>query len=145
MGSEMCIRDRILPCLGRTEIDIQNGKKQFVSVENSMGVVHQSRGGLKPASEHLMSEPAIVAHLAKAALPNSKTDWNWLIEDYDRIRSGIEKTIPGFENYNERVRQKGGFYLPNGAREGNFKTTTGKANFSINKPSDLQLLSLIHI
>ena len=129
----------ILPCLGRTELDEQKGKKQFVSVENSMGVVHQSRGGLKPASKHLMSEPAIVASLAKAALKNSKTDWDGLVENYDRIRDAIQNTIPGFENYNERVRQKGGFYLPNGARDGDFKTKTGKANFSMNKPSDLQL------
>ena len=129
----------ILPCLGRTEVDIQNGEKQFVSVENSMGVVHQSRGGLKPASKLLLSEPAIVANLAKAALNGSKTDWDWLVRDYDRIRNAIEKTIPGFENYNERVRQKGGFYLPNGAREGDFKTTTGKANFSVNQVSDVQL------
>lgn len=129
----------ILPCLGRTELDIQNGEKQFVTVENSMGVVHQSRGGLKPASEHLLSEPAIVAHLAKAALRDSKTDWRSLVEDYDRVRDAIEKTIPGFENYNERVRKPGGFYLPNGARDGNFKTATGKANFSINEVADHNL------
>ena len=129
----------ILPCLGRTELDIQNDKKQFVTVENSMGVVHQSRGGLKPASEHLLSEPAIVAHLANATLKNSKTDWTALVEDYDRIREAIDKTIPGFENYNERVRKPGGFYLPNGARDGNFKTSTGKANFTVNQVAEHNL------
>ena len=129
----------ILPCLGRTELDVQNNKKQFVTVENSMGVVHQSRGGLKPASEHLLSEPKIVANLAKATLKNSKTNWDALVENYDHIRDAIQNTIPGFENYNERVRKPGGFYLPNGAREGNFKTATGKANFTVNKISDVEL------
>jgi len=122
----------ILPCLGRTELDVQNDQKQFVSVENSMGIVHASRGSLTPASKHLLSEPAIVAKLAEATLKNSKTNWNHLIEDYDRIREAIQNTIPGFEDYNRRVRNDGGFYLPNGAREGNFKTTTGKANFTNN-------------
>ena len=129
----------ILPCLGRTELDVQNNKKQFVTVENSMGVVHQSRGGLKPASEHLLSEPKIVANLAKATLKNSKTNWDALVENYDHIRDAIQNTIPGFENYNERVRKPGGFYLTNGAREGNFKTATGKANFTVNKISDVEL------
>jgi len=122
----------ILPCLARTEIDTQKEGPQFVSVENSMGIVHASRGHLKPASQHLMSEPAIVAHLAKATLKNSKTDWLSLVENYDRIRDLIEKTIPGFEDFNRRVRNDGGFYLPNCAREGDFKTFSGKANFSIN-------------
>jgi molybdopterin-dependent oxidoreductase alpha subunit len=132
----------ILPCLGRTEQDMQESGDQFVSVENSTGVVHKSRGGKKPASEHLLSEPKIVAELAKATLvnmpglvPGSNThlhDWNFLVSNYDHIRNLIEKTIPGFENYNERVRKDGGFYLPNGAREGEFKTHTEKANFTIN-------------
>jgi molybdopterin-dependent oxidoreductase alpha subunit len=122
----------ILPCLGRTEIDIQKSGLQFVSVENSMGIVHSSRGSLNPASEHLLSEPAIVARLARAVL-GTRTDinWEWLIEDYDRIRDAIEKTIIGFENYNERIRQSNGFYLPNGPRERKFTTTTGKARFTV--------------
>lgn len=122
----------ILPCLGRTELDVQKSGHQFVSVENSMGIVHASRGQVQPASKHLMSEPAIIAGLAKATLKQSTTQWDWLIEDYDRIRAIIEKTIPGFDNYNTRVRNDGGFYLPNGAREGQFKTSTGKANFTVN-------------
>lgn len=123
----------ILPCLGRTELDVQESGKQFVTVENSTGVVHQSRGGKKPASDQLLSEPKIVAELAKATFGEQDTiDWNHLVSDYDHIRDLIEKTIPGFDSYNERVRRPGGFYLPNGAREGDFKTLTGKANFTIN-------------
>ncbi len=122
----------ILPCLGRTERDMQKGGLQFVSVENSMGIVHSSQGSLPPASEHLLSEPAIVAGIAKATLgARSKVDWDWLIEDYDRIRDLIERTIPGFERYNERVREKAGFYLPNGAREGVFHTSDKKAHFTV--------------
>ncbi len=122
----------ILPCLGRTEVDTQAAGDQFVSVENSTGVVHQSHGHLKPSSEHLLSEPMIVARLAEATLgAKSTVDWSGLVADYDRIREKIEQTIPGFENYNERVRQPGGFYLPNGAREGKFHTKDGKAHFTV--------------
>ncbi len=124
----------ILPCLGRTELDLQESGTQFLSVENSTGVVHQTRGSKEPASLHLMSEPKIVAELAKATLGSDSTvDWDKLVANYDYIRDVIEQTIPGFERYNERVRQSGGFYLPNGARERDFKTDTGKANFTINK------------
>ena len=133
----------ILPCLGRTEYDQQESGEQFVSVENSTGVVHKSRGGKKPVSENLLSEPKIVAELAKATLPPSfppiggiKGGWDVLASNYDTIRDLIEKTIPGFENYNERVRKDGGFYLPNGAREGEFNTLTEKANFTINALAD---------
>lgn len=130
----------ILPCLGRSEKDHQVSGEQFVSVENSMGVVHQSKGHLKPCSDHLLSEVTIVAGLAKTTLKNSKVNWVELVSNYDLIRDRIEATIPGFENYNARVRKKGGFYLPNNARENNFdNTSTGKANFSINKPSELKL------
>jgi molybdopterin-dependent oxidoreductase alpha subunit len=130
----------ILPCLGRTEKDFQGTKEQFVSVENSMGVVHQSNGTLNPCSAKLLSEPAIVAGLANATLKNSTTNWSELISNYDLIRDKIEATIPGFKDYNKRVRIKGGFYLPNNARENDFTPTkTGKANFSINKPSEIAL------
>lgn len=122
----------ILPCLGRTEIDVQKSGLQFVSVENSMGVVHSSRGSLVPASQQLFSEPVIAAKLARAVLGNrTNTNWEWLIEDYDRIRDLIEKTIAGFENYNERIRQPNGFYLPNGPRKRKFTTKTGKAHFTV--------------
>jgi molybdopterin-dependent oxidoreductase alpha subunit len=124
----------ILPCLGRTEIDEQATGRQFVSTENSMGVVQMSRGGLPPASPHLLSEPAIVARLARATLSQRSTvDWEGLVADYDRIRDCIERVIPGFEDYNRRVRAPAGFYLPNLARERQFKTDTGKANFTVHE------------
>jgi molybdopterin-dependent oxidoreductase alpha subunit len=124
----------ILPCLGRTERDAQRTGEQFVSVENSMGVVHSSRGSLEPASPHLLSEPAIVARLARATLGGrSAVDWEWLVEDYDRVRDLIGRVVPGFEDYNRRVREPGGFYLPNLAREGVFKTSTGRANFTVHE------------
>jgi molybdopterin-dependent oxidoreductase alpha subunit len=130
----------ILPCLGRSEEDVQTSGMQFITVENSMGIVHQSRGHLKPHSDLLLSEPAIVVGLANATLKNTKTDWTGFASNYDLIRSKIEATIPGFKNYNERVRIKGGFYLPNNARENNYASTaSGKANFTVNEPSDLKL------
>ncbi len=122
----------ILPCLGRTDLDRSGGEEQFVSVENSMGVVHASRGKLSPVSGDLLSEPAIVCRLAKAVLcEHSGIDWDLYAGQYDAIRSAIERTIPGFADYNQRVREKGGFYLPNGARDGKFKTTNGKAQFHL--------------
>ena len=122
----------ILPCLGRTEIDVQTGGQQFVSCENSMGVVQASHGSLEPASLHLLSEPMIVARLAAATLgKRSNVDWLKLAGDYDLIRSYIERVVPGFEDYNHRVRSPGGFYLPNGARERRFKTSSGKAHFTV--------------
>lgn len=123
----------ILPCLGRTERDIQGTGRQFVSVENSMGIVHKSEGVLPPASEHLLSEPMIVARLADATL-NSKTKVDWLVlaDNYDLIRDKVEACIAGFENYNERIRRAGGFYLPNGPRERIFTTENGKAHFTVN-------------
>ncbi|HET9525609.1 MAG TPA: FdhF/YdeP family oxidoreductase [Pyrinomonadaceae bacterium] len=125
-------RALILPCLGRTEIDVQSNGPQFVSTENSMGVVQMSRGSLQPASPELLSEPQIVARLARATLGNrSAVDWEALANDYDRVRERIERVVPGFENYNARVREPGGFYLPNAARERVFNTASGKAMFTI--------------
>ncbi len=122
----------ILPCLGRTERDLQAGGEQFVSVENSMGIVHASRGSLDPFSVDLLSEPAIVAGLAQAVLgADHPVDWNALIANYDRVRDHIAAVVPGFENYNQKVRSDLGFYLPNAAREGVFNTDTGKAKFTI--------------
>ena len=122
----------ILPCLGRTEIDRQASGPQFVTTENSMAVVEESRGSLPPASEHLLSEPAIVAGLARATLgPGAAVDWDSLVANYDRIREHIEHVVPNFENYNERVRQPGGFYLPNPIRQREFKTKDGLAHFTI--------------
>ena len=130
----------ILPCLGRSEKDIQSSGEQFISVENSMGIVHQSKGHLTPHSTQLLSEPAIVAQMAAATLQQSITNWSELSSNYDLIRSKIEATIPGFENFNQRIRIAGGFSLPNNARENDFRPTkTGKANFTLNKPSEIQL------
>ncbi len=122
----------ILPCLGRTEHDQQKSGEQFVTVEDTMGVVHQSRGVLPPASDQLKSEPAIVAGIAHATLlGRTKVDWLGLIEDYDRIREHIEHVVPGFTQYNRRVRDPGGFYLPNGPRDGKFTTKSGRARFTV--------------
>ena len=121
----------ILPCLGRSDKDAVNNEVQFVSCENSMGVVQQSKGILKPISDTLLSEPVIVCKIAKATLANSKINWGKYLQHYDHIRTDIEKTIAGFENYNERVRIPGGFYLPNCNRDGSFDTATKKAQFNI--------------
>ncbi len=131
----------ILPCLGRTEIDIQESGPQFVTVENSMGIVHSSRGGNKPASEHLLSEPAIVCRLARAITPESPIDWEAMMVNYDRVRDAIDACIPGFENYNERVRTPNGFALPNGPREGKFPTDTGRAKFTVHPVPEHELAS----
>ena len=125
-------RALILPCLGRTEVDEQGTGPQFVTTENSMGVVQISRGSLEPASPELLSEPQIVARLARATLERRTTvDWEGLARNYDKIRDAIERVIPGFDDYNARVRRDGGFYLPNAARERVFKTASGKALFTI--------------
>jgi molybdopterin-dependent oxidoreductase alpha subunit len=130
----------ILPCLARSEIDHQAYGAQFVTVENSMGVVHPSQGHLKPANPELYSEASIVAWLAEAVLgPENPVSWCWLIENYDRIRDLIAKTIPGFEDFNARVRKPGGFHLYNGARERKFSTDSGMAVFTINPAPDLSL------
>ena len=130
----------ILPCLARSDKDTINGEDQFVSCENSMGVVQSSKGVLKPISNHLLSEPVIVCRLAKATLGQRSTvDWDKYLKSYDAIRDDIERTIPGFEDYNKRVRQPGGFYLPNAPREGNFTTSTQKAQFSVVYPGKITL------
>ncbi len=122
----------ILPCLARSDKDIVNNEEQFVTTENSMGVIQSSKGNLKPVSEEMLSEPVIVARLAKSVLGNkSKVKWDQYLSHYDFIRDDIEKTIPGFEDYNKRVRKPGGFYLPNSSREKSFTTLTGKAQFNI--------------
>jgi anaerobic selenocysteine-containing dehydrogenase len=122
----------ILPCLGRTEIDVQAAGPQFVTTENSMAVVQASRGFLQPASAQLLSEPAIVARLARSTLgARSNINWEELSGNYDLIREHIAHVVPGFENYNSRVRRPGGFHLPNPARERIFKTPSGRAVFTV--------------
>ncbi|MGW7199352.1 FdhF/YdeP family oxidoreductase [Streptomyces chryseus] len=125
-------RALILPTLGRTDKDVQAGGKQFVTVEDSMGMVHASRGNLTPASPHLLSEPAIVARLARAVLgPASATPWEDFEKDYGTIRDRISRVVPGFEDFNARVARPGGFTLPHGPRDARrFTTDTGKANFT---------------
>lgn len=130
----------ILPCLGRTERDVQASGEQFVTVENSMGVVSRSKGSLKPCDHHLLSEPAIVAGMALAYFGDeSNIDWQGMIDNYDVIRDHIEGVIPGFNDYNIRVRQPDGFYLPNGPREGRFTTESGKGQFTINEIPNLSI------
>jgi molybdopterin-dependent oxidoreductase alpha subunit len=119
----------ILPCLGRTEIDMQATGPQSVTVEDSMSMVHASRGGLKPASEHLKSEPAIIAEIAMATLPNTRVRWSEMIADYDRIRDGIEGVFPEFADFNNRIKHPGGFRLYVAASEREWLTPNKKANF----------------
>ena len=133
-------RALILPCLGRTEIDVQSTGPQFVSTENSMGVVQISRGSLEPASPELLSEPQIVARLARATLEHRTTvDWEDLANNYDKIRDAIERVVPGFDNYNTRLHNPGGFYLPNAARKRVFNTASGKAQFTVHQLPELKL------
>ncbi|MGW2909036.1 FdhF/YdeP family oxidoreductase [Streptomyces asoensis] len=130
-------RALILPTLGRTERDVQagangEGADQFVTVEDSMGMVHASRGRLAPASPHLLSEPAIVCRLARRVLgEDSKVPWEEFEKDYAAIRDRIARVIPGFEDFNARVARPEGFTLPHAPRdERRFPTATGKANFT---------------
>lgn len=143
----------ILPCLARTELDVQESGVQAITVEDSMSMVHASRGFLKPASELLKSEPSIIAGLAEATLGERATvDWSALISDYDLVRDAIEATFPEFEGYNERIRAPGGFRLPNAAAIRVWNTTNRKANFFIfagleedlmtDDPAVLRLMSL---
>lgn len=124
----------ILPCLGRSEIDIQEGGVQFVSTESTMLNVQSSQGIFEPVSEHLRSEPWIVAEMAKAVLGSrSKVDWNGMAANYDLIRDSIARVVQGFESYNERIRNAGGFFLPNPPRQRRFNTADGKAKFVASK------------
>jgi molybdopterin-dependent oxidoreductase alpha subunit len=123
----------ILPCLGRIEIDEQASGPQAVAVEDSTGCMHGSRGQVAPASPHLLSEPRIVAELAKATLaPNPKVPWDDWVADYSRVREAIAATYPDiFHEFNARMWQPGGFHRPIGARHRQWKTKTGKANFIV--------------
>jgi molybdopterin-dependent oxidoreductase alpha subunit len=122
----------ILPVLGRTELDMQAGGPQAVTVEDSVSMVHASHGKLQPASEHLRSEPAIIAGMAKATLGDRYgIDWDGLIADYDRIRDKIEIVFPDFKDFNARIRQPGGFLLPVPASYREWHTPNKKANFLV--------------
>lgn len=129
----------ILPCLGRTELDLQSSGKQFVTVENSMGIVHTSIGGLSPASKNLRSEPWIVSSMATAVLKDDR-DWMELSGDYDNIRTLMSKALAGFDDYNERVRNPNGFALPNPPRDSrSFNTPDGKAHFVSHELPDVRI------
>ncbi|GAA0531580.1 formate dehydrogenase subunit alpha [Saccharopolyspora subtropica] len=131
----------ILPTLGRTERDVQAGGPQFVTVEDSMSVVHASRGRLAPVSEHLLSEVAIICRLARTLLgPDHPVRWESFERDYDVIRDHIARVVPGCEDYNRRVREPDGFVLPHPPRDSRtFPTATGKANFTVNVPEPIQV------
>ena len=128
----------ILPCLGRTDIDLQGEGPQAVTVEDSFSMVHASNGQLKPLSRQMRSEPAVIAGIAAATLGSKPVDWHWLVADYGRIRELIADTIPGFEGFNQRLQHPGGFYLGNSAGQRQWKTSSGRANFKANAlPDDL--------
>ena len=128
----------ILPCLGRTDIDIQADGPQAVTVEDSFSMVHGSNGQLQPLSKLMKSEPAILAGIAAATLGSKPVDWNWLVADYGRIRDLIADTIPGFKDFNEKIKHPGGFYLGNSAGARRWNTPSGRANFRPNiLPKDL--------
>ncbi|HEY2451736.1 MAG TPA: FdhF/YdeP family oxidoreductase [Scandinavium sp.] len=123
----------IFPVLGRTEKDMQASGLQSVTVEDSMSMVHASTGTLKPASKHLRSEPAIIAGLARATRPESSIPWEAFIADYRTIRNSIERVIPAFAGFNQRIEHPGGFRMENSASQRLWKTATGKANFTHSK------------
>lgn len=128
----------ILPCLGRTDIDLQSAGPQAVTVEDSFSMVHASNGQLQPLSRQMRSEPAVIAGIAAATLGATPVDWNWLVADYGRIRDLISDTIPGFDNFNQRLEHPGGFYLGSSAGKRQWKTASGRANFKANSlPDDL--------
>ncbi|MCX5744332.1 MAG: FdhF/YdeP family oxidoreductase [Proteobacteria bacterium] len=146
-------RGVILPCLGRTERDVRSTGAQFVTVEDSMSMVHRSQGVLPPASPELRSEPAIIAGLARALAdrlappdrgilptpPIARVPWAELADDYDRIRDLIASVVPGFADFNTRVRTPDGFQLPNVGRDRSFATIGGRAKLAIGIPPDLTL------
>ncbi|MFJ2350373.1 FdhF/YdeP family oxidoreductase [Glutamicibacter sp. NPDC087673] len=130
----------ILPTLGRTDKDDKHPTgAQFLSVEDSMSVIKSTRGRLTPVSEHLLAEPVIVARMAQAILGDGHpVNWRAMAEDYDVIRDHIEKVLPGFEDFNTRVREKNGFVLPNPPRDTrSFATDIGKGRFTV---SDFEAL-----
>jgi formate dehydrogenase major subunit len=122
----------ILPCRARSDIDMQAGGRQVITVEDSMSMVHASGGLVTPPSEHLKSEVAIVCGMAKATLPDCGIDWDFYAADYDRIRDKIEAVFPQlFADFNQRIRRPGGFHLTNLPRQRVWQTATGRANFLV--------------
>ena len=140
----------ILPCLSRSDKDIHDGMEHFVSCEGTTGVIQSSKGVLEPVSKDLLSEVVIICRLAKATFgEKSKVNWDKFEKNYDTIRDDIQKIVKGFDDYNKRVRIKGGFYLPNGPRIQKFETETSKAIFfvtpfkkTILKDGELMMMSI---
>jgi molybdopterin-dependent oxidoreductase alpha subunit len=129
-------RSLILPCLGRTEVDrTPDGAEQFVTVEDSMSVVHSSRGTLRPASDELRSEMSIICELARRTLgPGDKTPWEEFTADYASVRARISRVVPGFDDFEARVAEPGGFVLPHPPRDSRrFPTASGRAEFTTNR------------
>jgi molybdopterin-dependent oxidoreductase alpha subunit len=123
----------ILPCLGRTDAIIEKSGPQILTVENSMGTVHTTRGFEKSHTDRLLSEPHIIAQIASRTLGNDIVDWQALIDDYDRIRTLISRAVVGFESFNEKLKKDGIFDLPNGPRNQRFTNDIGKARFTVNE------------
>ncbi|MCM8530560.1 MAG: FdhF/YdeP family oxidoreductase [Lentisphaeraceae bacterium] len=126
----------ILPCLGRSELDMQNGVRQKVTVEDSMSMVHASSGSSLPASKALLSETAISCGLGKALFPEA-LEWDKYVANYDLIRDKMEQVMPAFKGYNEKIKQPGGFHLRNSAAVREWNTSTKKARFISNDVPDL--------
>lgn len=129
----------IWPCLGRTETDVQRSGPQFVTVEDSMSVVHTSRGTNRPASPHLRSEPALVCGLAKATLGAGSVDWDAYAADYRRVREAIARVLPAFGDYDRRVREPGGFVLRHSAAHREWNTDSGKAQLVVVPTPEIRL------
>ena len=129
----------ILPCLGRTDTIIEKSGPQTLTVENSMGTVHTTRGFVKSHTDRLLSEPHIIAQIASRTIGNDIVDWHALIDDYDRIRILISKAVVGFESFNEKLKKDGIFDLPNGPRNQQFTNDIGKARFTVNELPNYQI------
>ena len=129
----------ILPCLGRTDTIIEKSGPQTLTVENSMGTVHTTRGFVKSHTDCLLSEPHIIAQIASRTIGNDIVDWHALIDDYDRIRTLISKAVVGFESFNEKLKKDGIFDLPNGPRNQQFTNDIGKARFTVNELPNYQI------
>ena len=129
----------ILPCLGRTDAIMEKSGPQTLTVENSMGTVHTTRGFVKSHTNHLLSEPHIIAQIASRTIGSDIVDWQALIDDYDRIRTLISKAVVGFESFNEKLKKEGIFDLPNGPRNQQFTNDIGKARFTVNELPNYQI------
>jgi anaerobic selenocysteine-containing dehydrogenase len=129
----------ILPCLGRTDRIKEKSGLQKLTVENSMGMVHSTQGSLEPRSEYLLSEPHIISQIASRTVGDHVVNWSSLIDDYDRIRDLIAKSVTGFESFNKKIEHNKILELPNGPREGQFTNDIGRARFTINALPDYHL------